>query len=228
MGTHPSRAWYDEEFATERLNYLRLEYKKCPIHVAVLNGQLKILTLIAKLNVNMLEQRDGFELAPWRLSLRNTHKDPAKNLAQKDVARFLLAKAFSGKVDIVDTTVHSATTTPYAKISIHLYYKIKNWVERARARVYFVYGISKSSYKKRPFNKGGLCGNKVLVDGYNNNFREYGNAYERLRARYKHYYFYSDEDRDKNGYPDLYFKTVLLFFSFLFFFSLFRFLCLSV
>ena len=151
----------------------------------------------------MLEQRDGYDLAPWRLSLRNNHKDPIKNLAQKvnkyvnnllsfiinlilllffkDVARFLLAKAFSGKVEIDNNSK--------AKISIHLFYKIKNWIERARQRVYFVHGICKSSYRKRPFNKGGLCGNKVLIDGFNNNFREAPNAYERLRKLKRHYYF---------------------------------------
>lgn len=146
--------------------------------MAVLNGQLKILTLIAKLNVNQLEQRDGYDLAPWRLSLRNNHKDPIKNMEQKDVARFLLAKAFSGKIPIENTS---------SKVSISLFYKIKNWIERARQRVYFLHGISKSSYKKRPFITAGLCGNKVLVDGFNNEFREQANSYERLRKKYANF-----------------------------------------
>ncbi len=176
---------------------MRREYLKCPIHVAVKNGQVKILTLIAKLAVHVLEKKDGYGMSPWRLALHNTHKDPIKKLNQKDVARFLLAKQFGGKFELDKD----------CKISISLWAKIKAWVERAKEKILALYGIEKSSVKRRPFHKPGLLGNKVLVDGFNNNFKESVNAYERLRAKYKYYYFIDDEDRDKHGYPDLYFKT---------------------
>ena len=32
--------------------------------------------------------------------------------------------------------------------------------------------------------------------------------FKHLLQRYKHYYFYDDDDKDRHGYPDLYFKTV--------------------
>jgi len=185
-------------YKTADPNDLRREYLKCPIHVAVKNGQVKILTLIAKLAVHVLEKKDGYGLSPWRLALHNTHKDPVKNLNQKDVARFLLAKQFGGKIEL----------TKQCKISISLWAKIKNWIEKAKDKILAVYGAEKSSIKRRPFHKSGLLGNKVLVDGFNNNFKENVNAYERLRPKYKYYYFIDDEDRDKHGYPDLYFKTV--------------------
>lgn len=166
--------------------------------MAVLNGQLKILNFISKMCIHVLEQKDGYDLPPWRLALHNKHKDPVKSLDQKDVARFLLGKQFGGKVKLSDD----------CNISIHLYAKIKTWADRAKEKVIATYGISKSSIKKRPLNKGGLLGNKVLIDGFNNNFKEQLNSYDRLRAKYKYYYFYDDEDKDKHGYPDLYFKTV--------------------
>ena len=190
IGMHPCRSWFDVEFESEKLKHLSLEYQKCPVHVAVLNGQVKIMTLIAKSGVHMLEQKDGYGLAPWRIALHNTHKDPIKNLNQKDVARFLLAKAFGGRVPISNDSFG-------CNVSIHLYYKIKSWCDRAKDRVLFVYGISKSSYKRRPQAKGGLLGNTVLIDGFNNNFKESPNSYERLRNKYKFYYFIDDDDKDK-------------------------------
>jgi hypothetical protein len=142
------------------LNYLKKEYLKCPIHAAIKNGQLKIITLIAKSSIHVLEKEDGFELPPWRLALHNNHTDPVKNAMQKDVARFLLYKRFGGKVKISDD----------CKVSICLFSKIKNWIETAKEKVLFSQGINKSSIKKRPFNKEGLLGNKVIINFSNHIF----------------------------------------------------------
>jgi hypothetical protein len=44
-----------------------------------------------------------------------------------------------------------------------LFAKIKQWIEKAKEKVLFLYGIAKSSFKKRPFIKDGLLGNKVII-----------------------------------------------------------------
>lgn len=145
----------------------------------------------------MLEKKDGFDLPPWRLALRNNHKDPVKNSMQKEVARFLLSRQFGGKVKLLSRNV-----------SIHLYARIKYWCDRAKERVLAKYGLAKSSIKKRPFFQEGLAGNTVLIDGFNNNFKDQLNSFERLRGRYKYYYFIDQEDKEKRGLPELYFRTV--------------------
>lgn len=208
---HPCRQWCQVNYKQlqtkknlTRLEYLKLEHLKCPIHIAVQNGQLKILTLIAKRYIHLLEQRDGYNMPPWRLALHNQHKDPVKNHNQKDVARFLLAKEFGTKINLNERVT----------ISLHLYYKIKCWIDQAQEKNLTLRGFQKSSLKRRPvmFTRqstegSGLCGNTVLVDGFNNQFKEYPNAYERLRDKHKYYYFINDQDRDKFGLPELYFRT---------------------
>ena len=68
---------------------------------------------------------------------------------QKDVARFLLAKQFSGKIKLVSSTNRSCN------ISYNLYYHFKSWAERARQKVFVSQGIGKTSFgKKRPFHQG--------------------------------------------------------------------------
>lgn len=163
-----------------------------------MNGQLKVINLIASTHIHALETKDGYGLPPWRLALHNSHKDKKKNLAQKEVARFLLGKRFGGKVNIIDNF----------SCSISFYARLKNWVERAKHKTYFYHGHIKTSLKRKTMHKGGLLGYKCLIDGYNNNFKDYINSYDRLRSKYKFYYFLSQEEKDKLGVPDLYFKTV--------------------
>lgn len=187
---------------SNRIAYLKLENLKCPIHVAIENGQLRILNLIAKTYKHVLGQPDGYNLPPWRFALHNKHNDPLKKKKQKDVARFLLAQEFGIKIKITDKL----------SVSIHLFYKIKCWIEKAKERALELNGISKSSIqRKRMTYKSGLVGNKVLVDGYNNNFKDYSNSYERLREKYKFYYLINEDERYKNGIPDLYFRNIGLF-----------------
>lgn len=163
-----------------------------------MNGQLKVINLIASTHIYALETKDGHGLPPWRLALHNSHKDKTKNLEQKEVARFLLGKRFGGKVNIIDNF----------SCSISFYARLKNWVERAKNKVYFYHGHTKSSLKRKTMYKSGLLGYKCLIDGYNNNFKDYINSYDRLRSKYKFYYFLNQEEKDKLGVPDLYFKTV--------------------
>jgi hypothetical protein len=83
------------------------------------------------------------------------------------------------------------------KISIPLYCKIFEWYEKSREKCFLIHGINKSSYGKKIPNtvKTGLVGNKVLIDGFNNDFKDYPNSYERLRHQYKHYYFIDDKEK---------------------------------
>jgi hypothetical protein len=193
VGEHPSRQWCTSN------NSSKLEYLRCPIHESVQSGQLKILTLFSKDSIWVLEEKDGFGIPPWRLALRNSHKDPVKNMNQKDVARFLLGKQFGAKVKISSNV----------NVSINFYYHLKRWVENARLRVLALHGFSKTSYKKRPFHKGGLVGYKVLVDGFNNNFKDYPNAFEGLRGKYQSsYYFVDEEDKKNHLNPEIYFRTL--------------------
>ncbi|CAF1025009.1 unnamed protein product [Brachionus calyciflorus] len=205
VGEHPCRQWCKPEIKTldtinksNRIEYLKLEYLRCPIHAAILNGQLKVVNLISTTHIQALETKDGYGLLPWRLALHNNHKDLIKNLEQKEVARFLLGKRFGGKVNILENF----------SCSISFYSKLKYWAERAREKVFFYHGFAKSTLKKKTFHKGGLIGYKCLIDGYNNNFKDYVNSYDRLRPKYKFYYFYNQDEKDRYGYPDLYFKTL--------------------
>jgi hypothetical protein len=116
-----------------------------------LNGQLKIINYIGKTCVHTLEQRDGYNLPPWRLALHNRHRDPAKNAAQKDVARFLLAKQFGGKIRIMGRNV-----------TITMYAKIRRWCDQAKERVLSVHGFAKSSFKRRFFFQEGLTGESLI------------------------------------------------------------------
>lgn len=197
VGEHPSRQWCISSLS----NILKPFYSKCPIHEAIINGQLKLLTSVfgkkEKDEEWMLEEPwNG--LPPWRLALRNTHKDPVKKMKQKEVAKLLLMRQFGLKKEL----------SPKCSISIHSYYNIKNWAERARQRVLFKHGIHRTSYKKPPFHKGGLVGYKVLVDGYNNDFTSYPNAFEYMKNKYKHYYFVDDDEKKKHTNPETYFRTL--------------------
>jgi sorbitol-specific phosphotransferase system component IIBC len=83
-----------------------------------MNAQLKIVRLVAKKAIHAIEKPNGYDMIPWRLALHNNHTDPIKNQNQKDVARFLLAKQFSGKIDICDSY----------SMSLIMFYNLKKWV----------------------------------------------------------------------------------------------------
>ncbi len=145
VGFHPSRMW------CQNLNK-RLEYLKCPIHVAAEKANLKILLLMLRKRVYMLEKSDGFKRNLWQLALENN----------KEVAKFILLKRASLKFNI----------SKEHKISLFLYAKIKYWIESAQEKCLIKYGFNYTSLKYRPFYKSSLIGNKVLIDGYNNDFKE--------------------------------------------------------
>ena len=190
VGEHPSRQWCAE------LSSMKPEYLKCPIHEAVRSGQLKIVTLFSK-DLWVLQEKDGFGVLPWRLALRNDHKDPVKNANQKDVARFLLANQFSARVKLFSNFT----------ISNFLYYKLKSWADRAKQRVLVSHGLSRTSYKKKPFQLGALIGYKVLIDGYNNNFKDYPSMVDEIQSKNSLIYFKDEEEKKNTVDPEVYFRT---------------------
>jgi hypothetical protein len=106
-----------------------------------------VINYIAKACVQALVQCDGYGMPPWRMALHNSHKDPIKNAEQKEVARFLLAKEFGGKIKVLGRN-----------LSISIYAKIRRWCDRAKEHVLVLYGYSRSSFKRRFFFQEGLAG----------------------------------------------------------------------
>jgi len=140
----------------------------------------------------VLQKPDGFGVPPWRLALRNRHKpNSTKNLMQKEVARFLLSKTFNRRVNLSSTV----------KISVITYCKLIAWAQNAKEKIYAIHGPKRSSLPKKNSSiyKTGLLGNKVLMDGFNNDFKDYINSYDRLRKDYKYYYFIDDEEKARRA-----------------------------
>lgn len=220
-----------DETISLKVKNLQLENLKCPIHVAIENGQLRVVALMIRRDHQVLEHCDGYGTSPLRLALRNQHTNETKRRNQRDVARFLMGQQFDSKVStggsssFESTTntlaiqptggTHSTTTTKTSNVysmTMKMRYYVKCWCERARDRVMIKHGIAKSSLpKKKILMRTGLVGNKVLVDGFNNNFKDYPHSYERLRAKYRYYYFKDEEDEKQNGLSELYFRSVGMF-----------------
>lgn len=165
-----------------------MENLKCPIHVAVESGQLKIIIQMYTLtNIHTLQKPNGYGMPPWRLALHNKHKvGTIKNQQQKEVARYLAARTFERKINFSDTF----------KVSIPFYCKLVAWAEHAKETVSLIHGQLKNSKKKNSMLRTGLLGNKVLIDGFNNDFKDYQNAYDRLRDKYKYYYFIDEDEKE--------------------------------
>lgn len=173
----------------QSLSYLQLEHLKCPIHVAIENGHLRVVTLMVRRDPQIIEHADGYGTTPLRLALRNRHTDETKRRNQRDVARFIMGQQFDTKVTIVAsstsntelssgagaqqaaaTAVPQATTTSQSiTVSLRIRYKMKCWSDRARDRVLIVHGLAKSSLpKKKILLRTGLVGNKVNITNYSN------------------------------------------------------------
>lgn len=82
------------------ISHLRLENLKCPIHVAIENGQLRVVSLMIKRDSHVIEHSDGYGTTPLRLALRNRHTDETKRRNQRDVARFIMGYQFDNKVSM--------------------------------------------------------------------------------------------------------------------------------
>ncbi len=50
-------------------------------------------------------------------------------------------------------------------------------------------------------------GYKVLVDGYNNNFKDYPSMVDEIQSRNRLVYFKDEEEKKNTQDPELYFRT---------------------
>ncbi|RUS71372.1 hypothetical protein EGW08_020868, partial [Elysia chlorotica] len=137
-GYHPARMWCKEDGHIDAL--------KCPVHEATFCGQLGVLRLFVNADVTCLKAKDGYDLEPLNIALRNK---------VKNCASFLLTKQWS-KININKTfALHLATYT-----------RLKKWCERAKERALLKYGQSKSTLRRRNFKTGPLVSHGILVDGF--------------------------------------------------------------
>jgi len=176
------------------------------------------MQMFSMTSIHVLQKVDGFGVPPWRLALRNRHKPSSKkNVMQKEIARYLLGKTFDHKVKISNTV----------KVSVTTYCKLIAWAEKAKEKIYTIHGPKRSSLPKNNISiyKTGLLGNKVLMDGFNNDFKDYINSYDRLRKDYKYYYFIDDEEKARRAADmDLSVKKSTLKVKFMSYFMLFKFI----
>ena len=162
VGNHPCRMWCQNTFNI-RFSNLKLKYHKCPIHVAAKKAQFNILLLMISDRDHIIEKKDEYGTHLWRLPLQNAQKSTKEELnTRKEIGRLILLKKAGLKF---------SPNKDY-KVSLFIYSKLKYWLERAQEKCYKLYGIRKSSLKQRPFYKSSLLGPRVLIDGFNNDFKE--------------------------------------------------------
>lgn len=177
IGEHPARQWCKEQSHIETL--------RSAVHEAAEFGQLGVLRLFVNADITCSMARDGHNLTPLNLALRNK---------QRPCASFLLTKQW---VRVPVTRSQSMT--------LQTWRRIKLWCERCKERAFMKFGPNKSSLKRRSFNTGPLVSHGVLVDGFspsqmNGKARQIPNAHERRKQAMDS--FASDSTDD----PEAYFK----------------------
>lgn len=138
IGEHPSRQWCKEQSHIETL--------RSSVHEAAEFGQLGVLRLFVNTDITCSMARDGHNLTPLNLSLRNR---------QRPCASFLLTKQW---VRVPVTRSQSMT--------LQTFRRIKLWCERCKEKAFMKFGPNKSSLKRRSFNTGPLVSHGVIVDGF--------------------------------------------------------------
>lgn len=138
IGEHPSRQWCQDQS--------HIETKRAAVHEAAEFGQLGVLRLFVTNDLTCSMAKEGHNLTPLSLSLRNR---------QRPCASFLLAKQWI-RVPITRTESMTLQTVR----------RIKLWCERCKEKAFMRYGPSKSSLKRRTFNTGPLVSHGVIIDGF--------------------------------------------------------------
>ncbi|KAL4223430.1 Ankyrin repeat and ubiquitin domain containing 1 [Mactra antiquata] len=138
IGEHPSRQWCKDQSHIETL--------RSAIHEAAEFGQLGVLRLFVNQDIACSMAREGRNLTPLNLALRNR---------QKPCASFLLTKQW---VRVPVTRAQSMT--------LQTFRRIKLWCERCKEKAFMKFGPNKSSLKRRSFNTGPLVSHGVIVDGF--------------------------------------------------------------
>ncbi|CAF3340496.1 unnamed protein product [Rotaria socialis] len=233
VGEHPSRQW-SLETSTQALP----EMLKCPIHIAVERGHIKMVDIFVRHSVLCTQIRDPtthylpYQLANAHLLSANTKEEKQR---YSEIYYYLKNKQFNLKIPLTAsgeyvtqllTSSTSVSSNPvfalsafFGHISLSMYCKIISWYERAREKVWKRTGghLFTASPAKRIYPVTGLLGYKVLIDGYNNKFEV---PVEQLRgARYSgtnksdhfdHYVGFSDEERQKIIQTKAYIKQFAL------------------
>ncbi|CAF4284594.1 unnamed protein product, partial [Rotaria sp. Silwood2] len=184
VGEHPSRQW-SSEISTKILP----EMLKCPIHIAIERGHIKMVDLFVRQSILCTQVRDPImNHLPYQLV--NSYLLSAKTKEEKqrysEIYFYLKDKQFNLKIPLnatgeYVTNLLSSTTTANTVhhmsmflrfVSLPIYCKIISWYERARERAWKKYGgrFYTTTQTKRIYPETGLLGYKVLIDGYNNKF----------------------------------------------------------
>ncbi|CAF4735661.1 unnamed protein product [Rotaria sp. Silwood1] len=218
VGEHPSRQW-----SSETSTQILPEMLKCPIHVAIERGHIKMVDLFVRQSVLCTQVRDPItNHVPFQLA--NSYLLSAKTKEEKqrynEIYFYLKDKQYNLKIPLNATGEYvsnllSAKTTAntvnqmsifFRFVSLPLYCKIISWYERARERAWKKYGgrFYTTTQTKRVYPETGLLGYKVLIDGYNNKFEI---PIEQLRGAHSNnasksdqfirYIGFSDEEREK-------------------------------
>ncbi|CAF2813880.1 unnamed protein product [Rotaria sp. Silwood2] len=184
VGEHPSRQW-SSELTSKSLP----EMLKCPIHIAVERGHVKIVDLFVRQSIICTQIRDPItNYLPYKLALSCSLLSKSKEEQQRYrvIYFYLHDKQFNLQVplnatgeyvsDLLTSTISAnalhRTSSNYVYVSLPFYCRIINWYERAREKVWKKYGgrLYNTSQGKRMYPKQGLLGYKVLIDGFNNAF----------------------------------------------------------
>ncbi|CAF0836993.1 unnamed protein product [Rotaria sordida] len=218
VGEHPSRQW-----SSETSTKILPEMLKCPIHIAIERGHIKIVDLFVRQSILCTQIRDPitnylpFELADSYLLSATTKEEKQR---YSEIHYYLKDKQYNLKIPLnatgeyVTNLLSSATSANavhqmsmfFKYVSLPFYCKIISWYERARERAWKKYGgcFYTPTQTKRVYPETGLLGYKVLIDGYNNKFEV---PIEQLRGarstilsksdQFNRYIGFSDEEREK-------------------------------
>lgn len=179
IGQHPSRQWCKD--------LAHIETKRAPVHEAAEFGQLGVLRLFVRTDITCSMAREGHNLTPLNLALRNK---------QRPCASFMLTKQW---VRVPVTRGQSMTLQTFRKLKI--------WCDRCKEKAFMKFGPNKSSLKRRTFNTGPLVSHGVIVDGFSPSPMNGKNkTVQRVRERKRHLNESASADSDKGDDPEAYFK----------------------
>jgi len=218
VGEHPSRQWSSQS-TIETLP----EMLKCPIHIAVERGHVKMVDLFVRQSILCTQiQHPLSGSLPYKLALSRSLSAKTKEEKQqyRVIYYFLHDKQFNLKIplnstgeyvsNLLTSTIsasavhHSSSNLVF--VSLPFYCKIISWYERAREKVWKKHGghFYSASQTKRIYPKQGLLGYKVLIDGYNNTFEVPPEQLRNIRSsgasqidQIDRYIGYSEEEREK-------------------------------
>ncbi|CAF3277865.1 unnamed protein product [Rotaria socialis] len=232
VGEHPSRQW-----SSKVSSQVLPELLKCPIHIAVERGHVKIVDLFVRQSIICTQVRDPISNhLPYQLALSCSLK--TKNREEQQAYRviyfYLHDKEFNLRIplnangeyvsDLLTSTISANAVhrrlSNYVYVSLPFYCKIIRWYERAREKVWKKYGgrlLYNPSQAKRIYPTQGLLGYKVLIDGFNNAFDVPIEQLRNVRSggttksdRDNHYNTLDDDEQEKINKMKMFIKHFAL------------------